>query len=104
MIFRIEATLSEPPSSISAFRDATLYSAIFAKLDVVLLCNPGTRSMYWDWLKRNGARDFVKGLILPNEELKAPLMGARNANIRIERLNEITLPFAIQSIRTLKQG
>ena len=55
MILRIEAALFEPPSSISAFRDATLYSAIFAKLDVVLLCNPGTRSMYWDWLKRNGA-------------------------------------------------
>lgn len=102
MILRIEAALCEPPSSISAFRDATLYSTVFAKLDVILRCEVGTRSLYWEWLKRNGAHDFIKALVLPSEEINSPLMARKKANIRVSRLDEATLPFAVQSIRSLR--
>lgn len=104
MILRIEATLCEPPSSISVFRDTTLYSTIFAKLDCVLQCQLGTRSTYWNWLKRYGAHDFIKAVILPEEEPTAYLLGTKNANIRVDKLNETTLPFVISAIRGIRQG
>lgn len=103
MILRIEATLCEPPSSISAFRDATLYSTVFAKLDCVLQCQLGTRSSYWNWLKKYGAHDFIKAVILPEEEPDAYLLGTKHANIRVDKLNEITLPFVISAVRGLKR-
>lgn len=103
MILRIEAALCEPPSSITAFRDATLYSTVFAKLDVLLRCELGTRSIYWQWLKKNGAHDFVKSLILPDEEVNTPLIARKGANIRVDRITTETLPFIIDAIRGLKQ-
>ena len=92
MILRIEAALCEPPSSITAFRDATLYSTVFARFDVLLECELGTRSLYWQWLKKNGAHDFVKSLILPGEELNTPLIAIKSANIRVDRITAETLP------------
>jgi len=103
MILRIEATLCEPPSSITAFRDATLYATVFRQLDVLLECEEGTRSSYWAWLKRNGAHDFVRDLIYPYEEQGTPRMGTKNANIRVDRLDARSLPFAVSAMRSLTQ-
>ena len=103
MILRIEATLCEPPSSITAFRDATLYATVFRQLDVLLECEKGTRSNYWSWLKRNGAHDFVRDLIYPYEEEGTLRMGTKNANIRVDRLDARSLPFAVSAMRSLTQ-
>lgn len=103
MILRIEAALSEPPSSISAFRDTTLYATVFRHLDVLLECEEGTRSLYWKWLKKNGACDFVRDLIFPYEETFTPRLARRNANIRVDSLTAETLPFVTSSIKALTQ-
>lgn len=101
MILRIEAALSEPPSSITAFRDTTLYATVFKELDVLLECEKGTRTFYWNWLKKNGAHDFVRDLILPYEEIKTPRIARREANIRVDRLTADSLPFVTSSIKAL---
>lgn len=103
MILRVEAALCEPPSSISVFRDATLYASIFAHLDVLLKCEKGTRSLYWKWLKKYGAHDFVKELILPEEELDSPLVARKKANIRVDRLDENSIDFVVSAINGLTQ-
>ena len=104
MILRIEAALSEPPSSISAFRDTTLYATVFRQLDVLLECEEGTRSLYWKWLKKNGAHDFVRDLIFPYEENFTPRLARRDANIRVDNLTAKNLPFVTSSIKALTQG
>ena len=101
MTLRIEAELTIPPSSVTAFRDATLYAKVFKGLDVLLECEKGTRSIFWKWVKDHGAHDFIDALILPHEEPTCPRMGRRNANIRVDRLTAESLPFAISAIRSL---
>lgn len=63
MQLKIQSCLSEPPSEISCFRDVTLFARTWMFEDVLVVCEPGTRSVYWDWLKRHGAHDFVSELI-----------------------------------------
>lgn len=104
MILRIEAALSEPPSSITAFRDTTLYATVFRQLDVLLECEEGTRTLYWNWLKKNGAHDFVRDLIFPYEEVETPRLARRNASIRVDRLTAESLPFVTASIKALTRG
>ena len=62
----IDAGLSEPPSSISCFRDVTLWAKF--KYDDILLCaEDGTREFYNKWLKKHGAMDFISYIMLPSE-------------------------------------
>ena len=58
----IEAPLCEPPSEVSCFRDVTLYGKTFIFEDILVKCDYGTRSIYWRWLKRHGAHDFISQL------------------------------------------
>ena len=55
MPLKIQSCLTESPSEISCFRDVTLYAKTYCFEDVLLECEPGTRSAYWAWLKRHGA-------------------------------------------------
>ena len=64
MILIIESCLSEPPSEILCFRDVTLFSKLFIFDDILLECKPGTRAIYWNWLKSHGAHDFISQLVL----------------------------------------
>ena len=82
----IDHTLSEPPSFICLFRDATLVASAFCGMDVYLQCNKGTRSMYKKWLISNGAYDFIEDIVLPNE-CPGLLVGPHKKGIRLERLD-----------------
>ena len=101
MILRIEASLTEPPSSLTVFRDTTLFASAFCDLDVLLECKPGTRSTYWRLLKSKGAHDFVEELVREGEETGFYL-GKKRANIRVDELNHHTYPFVIDCLRSLK--
>jgi hypothetical protein len=68
MQLKIQSCLSEPPSEISCFRDVTLYAKTYIFEDVLLECEPGTRSIYWHWLKSQGAHDFISELILSSQK------------------------------------
>lgn len=101
MILKIEATLTQPPSSITVFRDTTLFASTFCYLDVLLECKAGTRSSYWQWLKSWGAHDFVEELVREGEE-SGLVLGKKRANIRVEELNHHTYPFVIDCLRGLR--
>ncbi len=104
MILRIDAGLTEPPSRPTIFRDVTLYATIFCDLDVLVECLRGTKSMYWKWLKRHGAHDFVKQLVLRGEEPNGLRLGRRKANITVGRLSAETLPRVTYRLMRITEG
>ena len=99
----IESCLSEPPSEISCFRDITLYAKTFCFDDVLLECPPGTRSMYWNWLKRYGAHDFVSYLIKSTEiERGYTIKTTKPANIVIDRISNDNLVYLVTRFEFLR--
>ena len=64
----ISGKLSRPPSSVTCFRDVTLYASVFAKFDVLVACRRDNRDKHWRWLKDHGAFDFIEDIIDYNEE------------------------------------
>ena len=63
----LDHALSEPPSSVTLFRDTTLVAKIFCEMDVYVECKKGTRSIYKKWLVEHGAYDFITDIVLPYE-------------------------------------
>lgn len=102
MILKIQAALTEPPSSVTVFRDTTLYASAFCDLEVLLECKPGTRSSYWRWLKSWGAHDFVEELVREGEE-GGLYLGKERANIRVDELDHPTYPFVIDCLRSFRR-
>ena len=99
MVVIIDAELSDPPSSRTCFRDVTLYASIFAKADVLVECERKTIDIYWKWLKRGGAMDFVAQIIKLGEEQGFTIRRGKTANINLNRLDEVTLNRVISSLR-----
>ena len=87
MVVIYDSLLTEPPSSINCFRDVTLYVDVFLKSENLIRCPKGTRSMYWKWIKRYGAHDFIKELIAFDEHQEGLLVGKKK-NIDFAVLNE----------------
>ena len=102
MILKIQAELTEPPSSLTIFRDTTLFAKTFCELDVLLECKPGTRSSYWRWLKSRGAHDYVEELVREGEE-SGLCLGKIRANIRVDELSYTTYGFVIDCLRVWKR-
>jgi len=75
MVVIYDSILTEPPSSTYCFRDVTLYSSVFLRFNNLIVCPKGTRSMYWKWIKKYGAHDFVDELILVDENQKGLTVG-----------------------------
>ena len=101
MVLRIEAALSVYPSSTTIFRDTTLFANVFCGMDVLLECKPGTRSYYWGWLKSKGAQDFVSELVREGESA-GYVLGTKNANIRVDRLDYERFDFVREALYALK--
>ena len=94
MILIIESCLTEPPSEIACFRDVTLFAKVYVFEDILLECKEGTRSMYWKWLKRYGAHDYISQLIKDTEKEHGFTIKTRRGNLTTDRitcenLNEI---------------
>lgn len=64
----IDGDLTAPPSSISCFRDVSLYAKCFLNLNVLVECEKDLIDFYWYWLKDNASYDFVDAMIYINEE------------------------------------
>jgi len=99
----IEAPLSEPPSEISCFRDITLYGKTFVFEDVLLLCKKGTRSIYWNWLKQNGAHDFISYLLTEEEHEFGYLIHTQQGDITLDRINYYTINMILSKIKNIKK-
>jgi hypothetical protein len=87
----IDADLSEPPSEIYAFRDVTLYGKIYIFEDILLRCEVGTKTLYWNWLKQYGAHDFISHLITNLEEESGVCMSSIKGDILISKICSFNL-------------
>ena len=96
----ISSDLSAPPSEISCFRDVTLYAKCLEFEDILLKCPPGTRTLYWDWLKFHGAHDYVSYLIKDSESESGVLISPKNGNLNIDRINSFNISFIISFLRS----
>jgi hypothetical protein len=65
----INAELSNPPSTVGSFRDITLYSSAILKVEVVIECPNDSKDMYWHWLRNHGAMDYIKEIVVEDDEL-----------------------------------
>ena len=103
MILIIESCLTEPPSEITCFRDITLFSKLFIFEDILLECKPGTRAIYWNWLKSHGAHDFISQLVLDSEKQSGyTIKTTRGANYKTDRINYDNFKDIIYTLRSLK--
>tara|TARA_B100000579_G_scaffold438049_1_gene471454 strand:+ start:26488 stop:26790 length:303 start_codon:yes stop_codon:yes gene_type:complete len=93
----LEASLSEPPSSIHCFRDVTLYASIFRKKETLVYCDKDTIDLYWHWLKSHGAMDFVEDIIEYGEEMGF-VIGEGRGNIALDKLDEWSLPKVVSAL------
>lgn len=103
MILIIESCLTEPPSEISCFRDLTLFAKTFVFEDVILECVPGTRTLYWNWLKSHGAHDFVSDLIRIGEREEGYTIKTNPpANLVVDRIGCYNLNYIITQLNLLR--
>ena len=99
----IDATLSEPPSSVTCFRDVTLYANCFIKKNVVIECDRNMRDIYWHWLKRYGAFDFVADIVDPFTERDISIRPTR-ASITVPRIDASALHIILGRLEQLRAG
>ncbi len=104
MVIIYDCQLTEPPSSIYCFRDITLFSKIFLNADNLIKCPNGTRSMYWRWIKRYGAHDFVEQLLKYEEEQSGIIVARKNANIKVKSIDEVNYSIIINSLKKYKSN
>ena len=95
----IDASLSEPPSEISVFRDVTLYSNAILKYNILIECEKNMRDLYYYWLKNRGAFDFVDDFVNLNEEVGIK-MGPTNSQIKITYLRTEKLSWILNRLKT----
>jgi len=96
----LDAELSDPPSSRTCFRDATLYANIFAEATVLVECSPWMIDFYWEWLKKGGAMDFVEQLVRFGEEDGLTIRRKYGGSLNLERLDEVSLSRVISFLKT----
>ena len=100
MVIIYDSVLTEPPSSISCFRDVTLFAKSFLSFENLIKCPNGTRSIYWSWVKRYGAHDFIDGLILDGEDQSGVHVGP-SGQIKLKLLNEFNYIDLINKLKTI---
>jgi len=98
----IECTLTEPPSEMSCFRDVTLYGKTFIFEDIFVVCKKGTRSIYWNWLKRHGAHDFISYLLKEDEPVDGFLLHTKKGNLVTDRIDYFNLNNVINAFNKIR--
>ena len=97
-----EGCLTEPPSSIHCFRDATLYASCFIKADVLVECEKHLKDSYYKWLKSYGAYDFVDQIIAFSEKENGYRIGTKRASTKIDKINYENLHIIISLLNKFK--
>lgn len=100
MVVIYDSVLTEPPSSVHCFRDVTLYANVFLEAENLIRCPKGTRSMYWHWIKKYGAHDFVEE-ILTYEEAQEGIKVGESQGLNYKYLNENNISQLINQLSLL---
>lgn len=91
-----------PPTSISCFRDLTLYAHLFNKYFVLIEAEP--KDPYYRYLKKAGAMDYVDDIILPGEEtgirIDTDFVYAPTACV-VDKITAYNLKYIVQSLGLL---
>lgn len=96
----IDGVLSLPPSSISCFRDVTLYSSVFNNYEVLIESRRRDRDRIWNWLRDSGAHDFVTDFVRPSQESGVVLSPHERCNICVQSITAETLPQIINLLKS----
>jgi len=104
MIVLIEGSLSEPPSSVYCFRDLTLYANVFLDADVLVECDKENIDLYWEWLRKRCAMDFIRDILGFGEQEGIRIGSGQEgvANIIIDKIDEYSLNGVISKLNTFK--
>ena len=97
-----DARLTEPPSWVHSFRDASMYVSVFIKKDVLVECEKASKDIYYQWLKKYCALDFVEEIVSSEEGVMGFRVGLTRANISIEKLVPENLNFVLSSLNRLE--
>ena len=97
----VDADLTEPPSETSVFRGVTLYAKTFLDHDVLVECEREVVDLYWYWLKRRGAFDFVDDFIDIGVEFGIRL-NTRGGSIVVKKLSVESLNFVIGRLTMMR--
>ena len=88
----IDATLAEPPGSVTCLRDLTLYANCFVNRNVVIECSPELKDLYWNWLKTKGAFDYIQDILDPFA-INGFSIRRKNGNVNVPYINEFNLDY-----------
>ena len=99
----IEGRFSEPPSSIHVFRDVTLYSKCILNYDILLECDKESIDIYWSWLKKYYAWDFVDDIIEPKKEYGISIR-KKGGSICLKKLDEYSLHHTLNKLSIFNQS
>jgi len=102
VILVLQATLSAPPSSVHCFRDISLYASVFRQFEVVTSCTDDSKDLYWKWLKKHGAMDFIKDIVPEDISIGFKIGDSIKSNFKIPRLDESYLNTTIGTINELQ--
>lgn len=95
----IDGKLALPPSSVSCFRDVTLYGSIFGDFDILVETRKRHQDLVWTWLKQKGAHDFVDDLVPHNIEHGISISYRKRCNICVTRITPNNLNFIVTRLR-----
>ena len=98
MRIAISAKLTDPPGSVSCFRDVTLYSKCFLNAEILLECPDSLKDLYWNFLKKRGAWDFVDDIIERKSE-NAFSIRRKDANLVVPYINHHNLNFILVNLK-----
>lgn len=98
----LDPSLSEPPSSVTLFRDVTLVASVLCEMPVFVECERGTRSLYLKWLRKHGAMDYVEDIVLPNECVGLNV-GPKKKGIPIDSLDYGSWDFLTSCLFTFRK-
>lgn len=94
----IAGKLALPPSSVSCFRDVTLYSSMFSGYEVLIESRRAQRDTVWSWLKSHGAADYVSDFVRPGHVDGVSLSYKKSCNICVTRITANNLEFIINRL------
>ncbi len=96
-LLSMDADLSAPPSSVSCYRDVTLWAAI-QEYETIAVSPEDMIDLYADWFEKHGVWDYIAAIITPEEAAReaitVQITGGPNA-----RLTAVNLPMVIRLIR-----
>lgn len=96
-----DGRLTEPPSSVHCFRDASLYASCFIKANVLVECESKMKDSYYHWLKKYGAYDFVDEIVGTDEEIGIKI-GLRDGSLALQKITAENLNIIINFLNKFK--